>query len=61
AKARALLSGRFHVTPDDVRRIAPAVLHHRVLLNFHAEAEGITPGDLIERLLTTVEPPRSGL
>ncbi|MGI9181763.1 MAG: AAA family ATPase [Longimicrobiaceae bacterium] len=61
AKARALLCGRFHVTPDDVRRIAPAVLHHRVLLNFHAEAEGITPGDLIERLLASVEPPRSGL
>jgi MoxR-like ATPase len=37
------------------------VLRHRILLNFHAEAEGITPGELIERLLATVEPPRSGL
>ncbi|HEV2130028.1 MAG TPA: MoxR family ATPase [Longimicrobiaceae bacterium] len=61
AKARALLSGRFHVTPDDVRRIAPAVLRHRILLNFHAEAEGVTPGELIDRLLATVVPPRSGL
>lgn len=61
AKARALLAGRFHVAPEDVRRVALPVLRHRVLLNFQAEAEGITPDAVVERLLETVEPPRSGL
>jgi MoxR-like ATPase len=40
-RARALLAGRFHASPDDVRRVAAPVLRHRVLVNFHAEAEGI--------------------
>ncbi|HEU4561345.1 MAG TPA: MoxR family ATPase, partial [Longimicrobium sp.] len=61
AKARALLAGRFHVTPDDVRRVALPVLRHRVLVNFHAEAEGISTDDVVARLLQAVEPPRSGL
>jgi MoxR-like ATPase len=61
AKARALLAGRFHVTPDDIRRVALPVLRHRVLVNFSAEAEGVTPDDLVGRLLNAVAPPRSGL
>ena len=61
AKARALLAGRFHVSPDDVRRVAAPVLRHRVLVNFHAEAEGIDADRVIARLLEAVEPPRSGL
>ncbi len=61
AKARALLAGRFHVTPDDVRRVAAPVLRHRVLVNFSAEAEGVTPDALVARLLEAVAPPRSGL
>jgi MoxR-like ATPase len=61
AKARALLAGRFHVTPDDVRRVALPVLRHRVLVNFHAEAEGVSTDDVVGRLLQAVEPPRSGL
>ncbi|HSU14572.1 AAA family ATPase [Longimicrobium sp.] len=61
AKARALLAGRFHVTPDDVRRVALPVLRHRVLVNFHAEAEGVATDDVIARLLETIAPPRSGL
>jgi MoxR-like ATPase len=61
AKARALLAGRFHVTPDDVRRVAAPVLRHRVLVNFSAEAEGVTPDALVARLLDAVAPPRSGL
>ncbi|HKP76959.1 MAG TPA: MoxR family ATPase [Longimicrobiaceae bacterium] len=61
AKARALLAGRFHVTPDDVRRVALPVLRHRVLVNFHAEAEGVSADDVVGRLLQAVEPPRSGL
>jgi MoxR-like ATPase len=61
AKARALLAGRFHATPDDVRHIAAPVLRHRVLVNFQAEAEGVTPDAVVDRLLETVLPPRSGL
>jgi MoxR-like ATPase len=49
------------VTPDDVRRVALPVLRHRVLVNFHAEAEGVSADDVVGRLLQAVEPPRSGL
>ena len=54
AKARALLEGRFHVTPDDIRALAPPVLRHRVLLSYRAEAEGVTVETVIERLLEAV-------
>src|SRR5258707_6377843 len=43
AKARALTSGRYHVSFDDIRGMAHPVLRHRVLINFRAESEGITP------------------
>ena len=42
AKARALTSGRFHVSFDDIRAMAHPVLRHRVLTNFHAQSEAIT-------------------
>jgi MoxR-like ATPase len=61
ARARALLAGRFHATPEDVRRVAAPVLRHRVLVNFHAEAEGIDAERIAGDLLRAVEPPRSGL
>ncbi len=61
AKARALLAGRFHVSPDDVRRVAAPVLRHRILVNFHAEAEGVDADRVIASLLDAVQPPRSGL
>jgi len=61
AKARALMSGRLHVTPDDVRGVAAPVLRHRLLLNFQAEAEGLTADEVVERLLEAVPPPRSGV
>jgi MoxR-like ATPase len=61
ARARALLAGRFHATPEDVRRVAAPVLRHRVLVNFHAEAEGIDAERIAGDLLRAVQPPRSGL
>jgi MoxR-like ATPase len=61
ARAHALLAGRFHATPGDVRRVAAPVLRHRVLVNFHAEAEGITPDRIVAEVLDAVSPPRSGL
>ena len=55
AKARAILSGRFAATVEDVRALAKPVLRHRVLPNFHAESEGLTSVKLIEQLLATVK------
>lgn len=51
AKARALLNQRYSVTFDDVKFVAPAVLRHRLLLNFNAETEGITANQVTQRLL----------
>ncbi len=61
AKAHALLSGRIHVAPEDIRRVAAPVLRHRVLPNFAAEAEGITPDRIVEDVLAHTPPPGSGL
>ncbi|MEM0970436.1 MAG: MoxR family ATPase [Verrucomicrobiota bacterium] len=49
-KARALLEGRCHVSREDVDALAKPVLRHRVLLNYKAEAEGVTVDEVIERL-----------
>jgi len=61
AKARALTSGKYHVSYDDIRALAHPVLRHRVLTNFHAQSEGITSDTLIDRLLEAVPTPRSGM
>ena len=57
AKARALLKGRSHVTVEDIKVLASPTLRHRILLNYRAEAEGITVEAVIERLLQTLKPP----
>ena len=56
AKAAALLDGRTVPSPDDVTRVALPVLRHRLLVNFQAEADGITPEEVIRQLLGTVRP-----
>ena len=61
AKARALTRGRVHVDFDDIRALAHPVLRHRVLTNFQAQSEGVTSGDLIDRLIETVPVPSSGM
>tara|TARA_B100001059_G_scaffold13014_1_gene10441 strand:- start:1818 stop:2849 length:1032 start_codon:yes stop_codon:yes gene_type:complete len=58
-KVRALLLGRYNVSYGDVRALAPSVLRHRVLLNFHAEAERVSTDDVIKRLLEAVPEPSS--
>ncbi|MCA9246618.1 MAG: AAA family ATPase, partial [Planctomycetales bacterium] len=50
-KARALLHGRSHVSIDDIQALARPVLRHRLSLNFAAESEGVTPDDIVRRLL----------
>ena len=55
AKARAILDGRYAASIDDVRALARPVLRHRLLTNFHAEAEGVNSSAIIERLLALVK------
>ncbi|HLK93882.1 MAG TPA: MoxR family ATPase [Polyangia bacterium] len=56
AKARAILNGRYAASIEDVRALAGPVLVHRVLPNFHAEADGLTAHKLVERLIEAVPP-----
>jgi MoxR-like ATPase len=51
AKTRAILSGRYNPDIDDVRAMAVAVLRHRIIPNFNAEADGVTPVAIVEKLL----------
>jgi MoxR-like ATPase len=61
AKARALTSGRYHVSFDDIKSVAHPVLRHRVLTNFRAESEGVTTDQIIDELLQRVPVPASGM
>lgn len=61
AKARALLHGRFAVTMEDLAEMALPVLRHRILINFKAEADNITPDVVTTELLKRVEKPKSPL
>jgi MoxR-like ATPase len=60
-KARALTSGRYHVSFEDVRALAHPVLRHRIITNFHAQSEGVTTDQVVDRLLQQVPLPRSGM
>jgi MoxR-like ATPase len=60
-KVRALLHGRYNVSYEDIRVLAHPVLRHRILLNFHAEAERVTTTQVIDRLVEIVPEPKSGL
>jgi MoxR-like ATPase len=57
ARAHAFLKGRGFVIPDDVKRIAPDVLRHRLLLTYEADAEAVKADDIVQRILTTVPAP----
>ena len=54
AKARTLWQGRSHATHDDIRALAAPVLRHRILLNYRAEADGISIEQVIEKLLAAL-------
>ena len=55
--AAAFLDGRGYVTPQDVKKLAPDVLRHRVAVSYEAEAENITSDDLIQKILDTLPVP----
>ncbi len=55
AKARAVLHGRPCAATEDVKAVAAPVLRHRVILNYNAEADGVTPDELVRRLLAEIK------
>ena len=55
AKANAFFNNRDYVIPDDIKEIAYDVLNHRIILNYEAEAEGITSQEIIKKILDTLE------
>lgn len=57
ARARAWLHQRDFVSPEDIIAVAPNVLRHRILLSYEAESEGITPSDVVDKILTVVPVP----
>lgn len=54
-KVFALLSGRFNVSKDDLKKAAKSVLRHRILLNFEAEADGMTPDKILDEVIAHVD------
>ncbi|HET6879018.1 MAG TPA: MoxR family ATPase [Pirellulales bacterium] len=54
AKIRAIMDHRYHVARDDLRAVAPAVLRHRLILNFEGQAEGVQPDAVVEDVLESV-------
>lgn len=58
AKARALMKGRYHVSFEDIRALYTPVLRHRILLNFHAESDRLTPDDILKQVLDAKPAPR---
>jgi MoxR-like ATPase len=58
AQALALLRGRTHVTPTDIRDLAPDVLRHRLVLSYDALADNVRPDELIGRVLEATAPQR---
>jgi MoxR-like ATPase len=57
ARAHAFIQGRGFVTPEDIKQIAPDVLRHRVIPTYEAEAEEISTGEIVRRILEAVEVP----
>ncbi len=58
SKAMAAIQGRDFVTPDDIKKMAPSVLRHRIMLTPEREMEGITPDKVVRQILETIEVPR---
>lgn len=54
AKARALMNGRSNVALEDIQALARPVLRHRLIVNYTAESDGITPDDVVDRLLQSL-------
>ena len=57
SKANAFIQGRGFVTPTDVKKVAPEILRHRILLTYEAEAEQITTDQIVSQILESVPVP----
>ena len=57
ARAHAFLRGRGYVTPEDIKRMAPDILRHRVITTYEAEAEEITSAEIVQRILNHIDVP----
>lgn len=57
AKIKAILDHRYHVAKEDLRAVAPAVLRHRLILNFEGQAEGVSTDDVVEQIVKSVKEP----
>ena len=57
AKAHAFIRGRGYVTPEDIKSIAMDILRHRIIVSYEAEAEEITPENVVQKILDHVEVP----
>ena len=53
-RVSALLAGRFHLSVDDVKKVAHSVLRHRIILNFDAHADGQTPDGILDKIIAGV-------
>jgi MoxR-like ATPase len=58
-KVLALRDGRYNVAFEDLRRMAPAALRHRLILNFEGEAEGVGPDAIVADVLAHVPEPET--
>jgi MoxR-like ATPase len=56
AKARAALRGRFYVSLEDIQALAKPVLRHRIIPNFAAQSEGVSPDDIVDKLMAAIPP-----
>jgi len=54
AKARAMLRGQYHVSCEDIAMVAPPVFRHRIIPNFAAQSEAVTPDDITRKILDAV-------
>lgn len=57
AKAHAFIKGRGYVTPEDIKSVGMDVLRHRIIVTYEAEAENITPEDIVQKIFDNVEVP----
>jgi MoxR-like ATPase len=58
SKALAAMNGKDFVTPDDIKKVAPSVLRHRIILTPEREMEGLTPDKIVQQIVETIEVPR---
>ncbi len=56
-KANAMINGRGYVKPEDIKTVAHEVLRHRLILTYEAEADEITPDEIITKLLNKIRAP----